>query len=99
MDSDTDYRISIVQRFFQKHKNLGISILKYLIIAVFVLRGVGGFWIDLKDHIIEAELGKKPVTVTIDVKEDKYNPIKEKVYKEKGIILSNEEIDKYGFVK
>jgi hypothetical protein len=37
--------------------------------------------------------------VKVDAKEDKYKAIKEKMFKEKGIILTDEDIKKYGFDK
>jgi hypothetical protein len=60
---------------------------------------VYGYWGDLKEYIVASELGKKSVVVKVDAKEDKYKAIKEKMFKEKGIILTDEDIKKYGFDK
>jgi hypothetical protein len=82
-----------------KYERQALLTIWYLVLAVLSIRGIGGYWGDLKDHIVSSELGKKSVVVKVDEKIDKYKEIKAKVFKEKGILLTDEDIKKYGFDK
>lgn len=82
-----------------KYERQTLLVIWYLVLFTLSVRGIWGYWGDLKDHIVSTELGKKSVVVKVDEKQDKYKAIKEKVFKEKGILLTDEDIKKYGFDK
>lgn len=65
-----------------------------LLIFCLSLRGITGYWNDLKEYIIKTTL-ITPADIPLDNKQK----IKDRVYKEKGIILTDEDIEKYGLTK
>lgn len=67
----------------------------YIVLFVLSARGIWGYWGDLKEHIVEKELGKKSVIIKVEAKEDKYKEIRERVFKEKGIILTDKDIEDF----
>jgi hypothetical protein len=88
-----------IVKIFSKYQKHIVRVTWYLALTLLSFRGVWGYWGDLKEYIVASELGKKSVVVKVDAKEDKYKAIKEKMFKEKGIILTDEDIKKYGFDK
>jgi hypothetical protein len=87
------------KKLLEKYQGKAIAVVFYSLLTLLSIRGIGGYWDDLKEYIVSSELGKKSVVVKVDAKEDNYKAIKEKIFKEKGIILTDEDIKKYGFHK
>lgn len=96
---DNKPNTSWIKEFSIAYSPMIKKIAMYIVVVLFILRGVTGYWGDLKSYIIQSELGKQTVTVSVDPIKDKNEKIKEKVFKEKGIILSDEDIEKYGISK
>lgn len=87
-------------------------------VSLLCLKGISGYWKDLKVHIIQEETGLEYQTNLISVdtvsvmpqvlipKIEEVKPvfskneiIKKKLYKEKGIVLTDKDIEKYGTIK
>jgi hypothetical protein len=88
-----------VQRFISKYQKPIVRVIWYLVLILLSFRGVWGYWGDLKEYIVASELGKKSVIIKVDANQDKYKEIKERVFKEKGIVLTDKDIEQYGFNK
>jgi hypothetical protein len=88
-----------LQPIIAKYQKQLIKGVWYLLLILLSFRGLGGYWGDLKDYIVASELGKKSVVVKVDANQDKYKEIKERVFKEKGIVLTDKDIEQYGFNK
>jgi hypothetical protein len=88
-----------LQPIITKYQKQLIKGVWYLLLILLSFRGLGGYWGDLKDYIVASELGKKSVVVKVDANQDKYKEIKERVFKEKGIVLTDKDIEQYGFNK
>jgi|LakMenEpi03Aug12_release.lakeMendotaPanAssembly.Ray.scaffolds.fasta_scaffold2346155_1 hypothetical protein len=88
-----------LQPIIAKYQKQLIRGVWYLLLILLSFRGLGGYWGDLKDYIVASELGKKSVVVKVDANQDKYKEIKERVFKEKGIVLTDKDIEQYGFNK
>ena len=68
------------------------------IIICLSLRGISGYWSDLKEYIIRTTL-VTPADIPVDNSTNSTQKIKDRVYKEKGIILTDEDIKKYGLTQ
>lgn len=74
--------------------------IKILVFLIFFYRGSIGYYDDLKEYIINSEIERIKSAISVDTlfipKIKSQNEIlKEKIYKEKGIILTDEDIKNY----
>lgn len=91
------YKSAFIKTFF-------ICLLSYL-----TIRGIKASWEDLKDYAFKVRL-EEQTTLSVSEKKivetpkkvetfDKNKVLKDKILKEKGIILTDEDIKRYGIIK
>jgi CRISPR/Cas system-associated endonuclease Cas1 len=101
-------------RLIGAFKKKGVGLIVKFLIIFFALRGLLTTWSDFKNYIVVNELKKHNVTLNVieeftikpliidsvvTVKVNKNQLYKDRMFKEKGIIVTDEDIKKYGLVK
>lgn len=82
--------------------NIFREILLAIILIPFIVRGFVGFVSDISkpsEQQQQEQQEVKPKEEPIEKVVDKNKAIKDRIYKEKGIIVSDEDIKKYGITK
>lgn len=90
-----------------QHKSVFIKIFFICLLTYLTIRGIKASWEDLKDYAFKAKLEEQATSLKIEGEKttetpkkvevvDKNKILKEKILKEKGIILTDEDIKRYG---
>jgi hypothetical protein len=84
-----------IENTYEKHRKQINLFFRRIIFVFLVIRGIFGYWSDLKNYIIKEELDRPVVEVANEPEKEKKKDLKKKIFKEKGIIFTDEEIEKY----